>query len=203
MLATGFLSQIASRCRWAARYHFEPLQQCAWLAGFGGDSNVRRLGPPHRFWGRKQVIVFVTVVCSAEDRSGISLNELASAAKAKFNGPNRAKRAGYDWPEPEDSSPHHVDWVGDSSPRHEDRAVLTIRNILRHLLTVEAAASSGGEQIDDFLDRRIGTMVGSFETAVGSVLGIGLMVKTGCWREGRITARERRGTGERPRRLWW
>jgi hypothetical protein len=43
--------------------------------------------------------------------------------------------------------------------------------------TLGAAASSGGEHIDDFLDRRVGTMVGSFETAVGSVLGIGLMVE--------------------------
>jgi hypothetical protein len=43
--------------------------------------------------------------------------------------------------------------------------------------TIGAAASSGGEQIDDFLDRGIGTMVGGFETAVGSVLGIGLMVE--------------------------
>src|SRR5262249_26053491 len=41
----------------------------------------------------------------------------------------------------------------------------------------EAAASSGGEQIDDLLDRGIGTMVGGLEPAFGSVLGIGLMVE--------------------------
>jgi hypothetical protein len=43
--------------------------------------------------------------------------------------------------------------------------------------TIEAAASSGGEQIDDFLYRRIGTVVGGLEPALGSVLRIGLMVE--------------------------
>jgi hypothetical protein len=43
--------------------------------------------------------------------------------------------------------------------------------------TIEAATSSGGEQIDDFLDRRIGTMICGLEPAVWAVLGIGLMVQ--------------------------
>ena len=37
--------------------------------------------------------------------------------------------------------------------------------------------SSGGEQIDDFLDCCIGTMIGSLKAAVGSMAGIGLMVE--------------------------
>src|SRR5215467_2045356 len=41
--ACRLLAQIASKCRWHARYHYEPMQQCAWLSGFGNDSNVRRL----------------------------------------------------------------------------------------------------------------------------------------------------------------
>jgi hypothetical protein len=41
-----------------------------------------------------------------------------------------------------------------------------------------AAASSGGEQIDDFLDRCIGTMIGRLEPAIGSALSVGLMVET-------------------------
>jgi len=40
----------------------------------------------------------------------------------------------------------------------------------------QAAASSGGEQIDDFLDRRVGTMGLSLGSAVGLVLGNGLMM---------------------------
>jgi hypothetical protein len=43
--------------------------------------------------------------------------------------------------------------------------------------TSEATASSGGEQIDDFLDRFVGMMVGRFEPAVGSVLGSRLMME--------------------------
>ena len=43
---------------------------------------------------------------------------------------------------------------------------------------MEAPASSGGDQIDDFLDRCIGTMVGGLEPAFfGSVFGIGLMME--------------------------
>src|SRR6516165_593577 len=40
-----------------------------------------------------------------------------------------------------------------------------------------AAASSGGEQIDDFLDRCIGTMIGRLEPAIGSPLSVGLVVE--------------------------
>jgi hypothetical protein len=40
-----------------------------------------------------------------------------------------------------------------------------------------AAASSGGEQIDDFLDRCIGTMIGRLEPAIGSALSVGLVVE--------------------------
>jgi hypothetical protein len=40
-----------------------------------------------------------------------------------------------------------------------------------------APASSGGEQIDDFLDRCIGTMIGRLEPAIGSALGAGLVVE--------------------------
>ena len=39
------------------------------------------------------------------------------------------------------------------------------------------AASSGGEQIDDLLDRSISTVVGRLEPTVGPVLGIGLMME--------------------------
>ena len=39
------------------------------------------------------------------------------------------------------------------------------------------AASSGGEQIDDFLDRSISTVVGRLVPTVGPVLGIGLMME--------------------------
>ena len=49
--------------------------------------------------------------------------------------------------------------------------------VARCVALERAAASRGGEQIDDFLDRRIGTMVGSLQPAVGSVLGIGLMME--------------------------
>jgi len=42
---------------------------------------------------------------------------------------------------------------------------------------LEGTASRGGEQIDDGLDRFVGMMVGGFEPAVGSVLGLGLMMK--------------------------
>jgi hypothetical protein len=40
---------------------------------------------------------------------------------------------------------------------------------------LEGAASRGGEQIDDGLDRFVGMVIGRFELAVGSVLGLGLM----------------------------
>jgi hypothetical protein len=40
-----------------------------------------------------------------------------------------------------------------------------------------APASSGGDQIDDFLDRCIGTMIGRPEPAIGSALSVGLMVE--------------------------
>jgi len=43
--------------------------------------------------------------------------------------------------------------------------------------TLGAAASSGGEQIDDLLDRRIGTMVGGLEAALGAVFGDRLIVE--------------------------
>jgi hypothetical protein len=42
---------------------------------------------------------------------------------------------------------------------------------------LEGAASRGGEQIDDGLDRFVGTVIGRFKLAVGSVLGLGLMMK--------------------------
>jgi hypothetical protein len=38
---------------------------------------------------------------------------------------------------------------------------------------MEAPASSGGEQIDDFLDRCIGTMIGRLELAIVSALSVG------------------------------
>ena len=41
----------------------------------------------------------------------------------------------------------------------------------------DGVASRSGEQIDDGLDRFVDMMVGGFETAVGSVLGLGLMMK--------------------------
>ena len=41
---------------------------------------------------------------------------------------------------------------------------------MQHL---EGAASRSGEQIDDGLDRFVGMMVGGFEAAIGSVLGLG------------------------------
>jgi hypothetical protein len=40
-----------------------------------------------------------------------------------------------------------------------------------------APASSGGEQIDDFLDRCIGTMIGRLEPAIGAALSVGLVVE--------------------------
>jgi hypothetical protein len=46
-----------------------------------------------------------------------------------------------------------------------------------------AAASSGGEQIDDLLDRCIGTMIGRFEPAIGSALSVGLMVEAAVGEE--------------------
>jgi hypothetical protein len=42
---------------------------------------------------------------------------------------------------------------------------------------LEGAASRGGEQIDYGLDRFVGMVIGRFELAVGSVLGLGLMMK--------------------------
>src|SRR5215471_12311840 len=42
---------------------------------------------------------------------------------------------------------------------------------------MEAPASSGGEQIDDFLDCCIGTMIGRLEPAIGSALRVGPVVE--------------------------
>jgi hypothetical protein len=42
---------------------------------------------------------------------------------------------------------------------------------------MEAPASSGGDQIDDFLDRCIGMMIGRLERAIGSALSVGLVVQ--------------------------
>jgi hypothetical protein len=42
---------------------------------------------------------------------------------------------------------------------------------------LEGAGSRGGEQIDDSLDRFVGRVIGRFELAVKSVLGLGLMMK--------------------------
>ena len=44
-------------------------------------------------------------------------------------------------------------------------------------LNSEAAASSGSEQIDDFLDCCIGTMIGRLESAIGSALRVGPVVE--------------------------
>src|SRR5215468_3442861 len=43
--------------------------------------------------------------------------------------------------------------------------------------TLEAAVSSGGEQIDDFLNCRIGTMVGGLEATAWSMSSIGLVME--------------------------
>lgn len=43
--------------------------------------------------------------------------------------------------------------------------------------TLKAAGSSGGEQINDFLDGFVGAVIGSFELAVGPVLRIGCVVE--------------------------
>ena len=43
--------------------------------------------------------------------------------------------------------------------------------------TLKAAGSSGGEQINDFLDGFVGAVIGSFELAVGLVLRIGCVVE--------------------------
>src|SRR5215831_1118402 len=42
---------------------------------------------------------------------------------------------------------------------------------------METRASSGGEQIDDFLDCCIGTMIGGLEPAIGSALRVGPVVE--------------------------
>ena len=87
------LEGIASRCRWAYRYHCETLEALAWFTA-APPGNMRRpiealtslrlvarLNVPRRTGGRP--IVYLTVICTAEDRSGQSVADLAQAAKLR------------------------------------------------------------------------------------------------------------------------
>jgi hypothetical protein len=67
--------------------------------------------------------------------------------------------------------------------------------------TLETAASGGGEQIDYFLDRGVGTMIGRLKTTVRPALGVGLMVEATVG-EGSAQSFVKRGIGEQPRHLW-
>jgi hypothetical protein len=144
------LEQITSRCRWDFRYHFEPLNQCAWLSGLPGSQNMKRLLTQlsihgfvqvlrlDRCAGREHELVFVTVICSAEDRSGKSWQDLKAAAREKFNGPERTKRAGYAWEVSDQdglAGPQHESQVSSPSPHHEERvggALLTMSGSTPH-----------------------------------------------------------------------
>src|SRR5215471_5047507 len=55
--------------------------------------------------------------------------------------------------------------------------VLLQERVLEVSPTLEAAVSSGGEQIDDFLNCRIGTMVGGLEATAWSMSSIGLVME--------------------------
>ena len=67
--------------------------------------------------------------------------------------------------------------------------------------TLEAAVSSGGEQIDDFLNCRIGTMVGGLEATAWSMSSIGLVMEAAVGEGPAQPFVKRRGTGEQPPRL--
>ena len=87
------LEGIASRVRWDYRYHCETLETLAWCTA-APPGNMRRpiealtslrlvarLNVPRRSGGRP--IVYLTVICTAEDRSGQSVADLAHAAKMR------------------------------------------------------------------------------------------------------------------------
>ena len=91
--AYRILEGIASRCRWDYRYHCETLETLAWCTA-APPGNMRRpiealirlglvarLNVPRRT-GRRP-IVYLTVICTAEDRSGQSIADLAQAAKLR------------------------------------------------------------------------------------------------------------------------
>ncbi len=130
------LEQIASRCRWAFRYDSEPQEATAFFIGQGSGSNMGRpmsrlqqvglvaaIAVPRKAGGWP--MMFCTIVCTAEDRSGQSWEMLRAQARERYNGVMRAKRNGCDWPlpdAPEPSTRHY-----DNSPtRHHD--VSTVQN---------------------------------------------------------------------------
>ena len=91
--AYRILEGIASRCRWRYRYHCETVESLAWFtAGSPGNMHrplealtnlqlIARLDVPRHTGGRP--VAYLTVTCTAEDRSGQSLEDLAQAAKLR------------------------------------------------------------------------------------------------------------------------
>ena len=91
--AYRILEGIASRVRWRYRYHCETVENLAWFtAGSPGNMHrplealtklrlVARLDVPRHSGGRP--VAYLTVICTPEDRSGQSLEELAQAAKLR------------------------------------------------------------------------------------------------------------------------
>ena len=87
------LEGIASRSRWRYGYHCESLETLAWstaasscnmrrpLEALTSLSLVARLDVPRLSGGRP--VVYLTVICTAEDRSGQSLDDLARVAKLR------------------------------------------------------------------------------------------------------------------------
>jgi hypothetical protein len=66
--------------------------------------------------------------------------------------------------------------------------------------TVRRGGSRSGQQVDDFLDRFVGTVVRDFEAALGRMLWIAAMVDAAVGEGARTDAYERTGRAMRPER---
>ena len=148
------LEQVASRCRWDYRYHCEPMEAVAFFTGQAAAGNMGRsldglvklgyvhtLSVPRKLGGRP--MRFCTVVCSADDRSGMSSVTLRQQARDRCNGVQRAKRNGCEWPLPDEPIPQgeglndalneenlatkegNPSPRRDANPHHEDQTVLS------------------------------------------------------------------------------
>jgi hypothetical protein len=106
--AYRLLDQTISRCRWSAGYNFEPQEVRAFCSAIGSGGNVGRIDAELEDAGylvRIEVprvsggwpLTFVTVRCTAEDRTGDSTAEVIAKAKRRFNGEKRAARDGFNW----------------------------------------------------------------------------------------------------------
>jgi hypothetical protein len=102
------LEQTASRTRQPGRYNYEPQEVRAFFSSLTTGANVNRAEGPMVLKGYMRTIrfarksggrpmVFSTIQCSAADRTGESHSELMGRARQRFNGEDRAERAGYNW----------------------------------------------------------------------------------------------------------